>query len=45
MQFIQGKDRDQSVLFPQTLNQIIDADHEVRVIDVFIKSIMMENYS
>lgn len=45
MQFIQGRDRDQSVLFPQTLNQIIDADHEVRVIDVFINSIKIEDYN
>ena len=45
MQFIQGKDRDQSVLFPQTLNQIIDADHEVRVIDAFINSIKIEDYN
>jgi hypothetical protein len=35
MQLIQGKDRDQSVLFPQTLNQIIDGEHEVSVIDSF----------
>jgi transposase len=39
MQFIQGKDRDQSVLFPQTLNQAIAQDNEVRVIDAFINSI------
>ena len=45
MQFIQGKDRDQSVLFPQTLNQIIDAEHEVRVIDAFINSIQIEDYN
>jgi len=44
MQFIQGKDRDQSVLFPQTLNQIIDGEHEVRVIDSFINSIQIEDY-
>ena len=41
MQFIQGKDRDQSVLFPQTLNQIIDGEHEVRVIDSFVNSIQI----
>ena len=44
MQFIQGKDRDQSVLFPQTLNQIIDGEHEVRVIDSFINGIQIEDY-
>jgi transposase len=45
MQFIQGRDRDQSVLFPQTLNQIIDGEHEVRVIDSFINSIQIEDYN
>ena len=35
MQLIQGKDRNQSVLFPHTLNQIIDGEHEVSVFDSF----------
>lgn len=39
MQFIQGKDRSQSVLFTQSLDHIISADHEVRVLDAFVNSI------
>jgi transposase len=39
MQFIQGKDRSQSLLFPESLDQIIGPEHEVRVIDAFISSI------
>lgn len=39
MQFIQGKERSQSVLFPRSLDQIIGPEHEVRVIDAFINSI------
>lgn len=39
MQFIQGKNREQSILFPESLDQIIDADHEVRIIELFVESI------
>ena len=45
MQFIQGKDRYQSVLFPQTLNQIIVEDHEVRAVAVFVYIIKIEDYN
>ena len=39
MQFIQGKNREQSILFPQSLDQIITPDNEVRIIDLFAESL------
>jgi len=42
MQFIQGKNRTQSILFPENLDQIIDSDNEVRIIDLFVESIALE---
>ena len=39
MQFIQGKNRTQSILFPESLDQIIDQDNEIRIIDLFVESI------
>jgi hypothetical protein len=35
MQYIKGMDRRQSILFPQSLDEIIDADNGVRIIDLF----------
>ena len=35
MFYIQGKDRSQIVLFSKLLDQIIDSEHEVRLIDLF----------
>jgi len=39
MQYIQGKNRTQSILFPESLDQIIDQENEVRIIDLFVESI------
>ncbi len=39
MKFIQGKNRTQSILFPESLDQIIDQENEVRIIDLFVESI------
>jgi transposase len=39
MQFIEGKNRTQSILFPDTLDQIIEPDNEVRIIDLFVESL------
>jgi hypothetical protein len=36
MQFIEGKNRTQSILFPESLDQIISSDNEVRIIDLFL---------
>jgi len=39
MQFIEVKNRTQSILFPESLDQIVSADNEVRIIDLFVESI------
>jgi len=44
MQFIEGKNRGQSILFPQSLDQIISSDNEVRTIDLFAESIALEDF-
>jgi hypothetical protein len=44
MQYIQGTNRTQAVLFSESLDQIVDADNEARLIDVFVESIKMEDY-
>lgn len=44
MNYIQGKNREQSVLFPQSLDQIIDSDNEVRIIDLFVESISITDF-
>jgi transposase len=44
MQFIEGKNRTQSILFPQSLDQIISPDNEVRIIDLFVESIKLEDF-
>lgn len=44
MQYIKGADRTQAVLFPQGLDEIIDADNEVRLIDLFVESINLTEF-
>jgi len=44
MHYIQGQNREQSVLFPQSLDQIISADNEVRIIDLFVESISISDF-
>ena len=44
MQFIQGKNRTQSILFPETLDQIIEPDNEVRIIDLFVENIDLNDF-
>jgi len=44
MQFIQGKNRTQSILFPQSLDQIIEQDNEVRIIDLFVESLQLAGF-
>ena len=39
MNFIEGNNRFQALLFPQSLDQIIDPDNDVRFIDLFAESI------
>jgi transposase len=38
--FVEGVDRGQSTLFPECLDDWIDADNPVRVIDVFVESLI-----
>ncbi len=44
MQFIEGKNRTQSILYPESLDQIIDQNNEVRMIDLFVDSINPLDY-
>jgi len=39
-----GNNREQSLLFPQSLDQIIDQDNEVCIIDLFVESINPEDF-
>jgi transposase len=44
MQFIQGKDRTQSVLYAESLDQIVELENEVRIIDLFVESIQLADF-
>lgn len=44
MIYIIGKDRTQSVLFSDSLETIIDQEHEIRLIDLFVESIKLEDF-
>jgi transposase len=44
MQFIEGKNRTQSILFPQSLDQIVEQNNEVRIIDLFVESINLADF-
>ena len=44
MQFIQGKNRTQSILFPKSLDQIVEQENEVRMIDLFVESINLADF-
>ena len=41
MKFIEGQNRNQLVIFPTSLNDVIDQDNEVRFIDLFVESLEM----
>ena len=45
MQYIKGADRTQAVLFPQSLDDIIDQNNEVRIIDLFVETIDLAQFS
>ena len=42
MKYIIGKDRTQTAIFPVTMEQAIDQDHEVSIIDLFVDSLDVE---
>lgn len=44
MQYIQGNNRKQAVLFPKCLDELVDQDNEVRIIDLFVESINLEDF-
>lgn len=44
MQYIQGNNRNQAILFPRCLDEIVDQDNEVRIIDLFVESIKMADF-
>lgn len=44
MKFIKGQDRTQTHLFPVSLDLSIDDGHEVRLIDLFVDSLNLEDY-
>ena len=44
MRYIIGADRTQAVLFPQSLDQIIEQDNEVRLIDLFVGSLNLGTF-
>lgn len=45
MQYIEGKSRNQCILFPQRLDEIIDENNDVRLIDLFAESIDINSFS
>lgn len=44
MRYIIGTDRTQAVLFPQSLEEIIDEGNEVRLIDLFVESLDLSTF-
>jgi transposase len=44
MHYIQGKNREQIILFPQSLDQIVSSDNEIRIIDLFVESIRIADF-
>ena len=42
MKYIEGFNRNQTVLFPQCIDELIPQDAEVRIIDVFVDSLPLE---
>jgi len=43
MNYIQGTDRNQTFLFPGTIDEIISDDNPVRVIDVFVDKLDLKS--
>ncbi|WP_319231658.1 hypothetical protein [Draconibacterium orientale] len=44
MKYLQGQNREQIHLFPASLDQAINANNEVRLIDVFVDSLKPEEF-
>jgi len=44
MKFIEGKNREQMVLIPISLDTLIDENNEVRTIDLFVASLDIKDF-
>lgn len=44
MKYIQGQNREQTYLFPVSLNDAVEAENEVRLIDVFVDSLKLDEF-
>lgn len=44
MQFIQGQNRDQMVLIPDCLDSLISDNNEIRIIDLFVDSLNLDDF-
>jgi transposase len=44
MKYIKGQSRQQITLFPVSLDDAVDAENEVRLIDVFVESLKLEEF-
>ena len=44
MKYMQGQNRTQTYLFPISLDESVDADNEVRLIDVFVQSLNLNEF-
>jgi transposase len=44
MKYIQGQNRAQTYLFPVSLEESIEQDNEVRLIDIFVNSLILNDY-
>jgi transposase len=43
MKYIKGQDRNQMALFPVSMDEAIEQDHEVRIIDLFVEALDIES--
>ena len=44
MKYIKGQNRSQTTLFPVSLDDAVDAGNEVRIIDLFVDSLKLEEF-
>uniref|UniRef100_UPI003217DC81 transposase n=1 Tax=uncultured Draconibacterium sp. TaxID=1573823 RepID=UPI003217DC81 len=44
MKYIKGQNREQTYLFPASLDEAVDPENEVRLIDIFVASLKLEKF-
>mgnify|MGYP001386905231 CR=1 FL=1 len=44
MKYLQGQNREQTYLFPVSLDEAVEAENEVRLIDIFVDSLKLEKF-